>query len=136
MNDNDKELMIAVLCQIGKLDFRALTQRIKPDVQPEDITRAMIESTRIRWNGLKRRHGIEALEPPDTPQRAPPKRGKSNLTKRKADNDEDIAESPSPSKKNTKGKAKAKAIVKLERIDKEDKAFDNAMFGLDPNFEA
>lgn len=133
MNDNEKELMIAALAQIGRLDFRALTQRIKPDVEPENITRAMIESTRIRWNGLKKRHGIEAQAPevPDAPQKSPIKKGR--VAKRKADNNDETAESPSPSKKKDKGQAKA--VVKLERSDKEDKAFEDAMYGVGNDYE-
>ncbi|KAI9647042.1 hypothetical protein NHQ30_005044 [Ciborinia camelliae] len=137
MNDNDKELMIGVLSQNNQIDFRALTEFLKRDLEPDQITRAMIESSRLRWKGLKERLGIAAPPPghPTTPsKRSAPKKdgtGRSGKgRKRKADVDDDSSEPSSPSKKKDKGQAKA-AIVKLERIDKEDKAFDDAMFSMD-----
>ncbi|ESZ91450.1 hypothetical protein SBOR_8173 [Sclerotinia borealis F-4128] len=86
MNENDKELMIAALAQHKQMDFKLLAQTLKPDLQPDEITRAMVENV-----------------------------------------DNDSAEPPSLSKKKDKGQAKA-AIVKLERIDKEDQAFEDAIF--------
>ncbi|THV53522.1 hypothetical protein BGAL_0048g00170 [Botrytis galanthina] len=143
MNDNDKQIMIGVLQQIDRVDFKVLAQSLHPELEPAEITRAMVESLRIRWRGLKQRHGIEP--PPTTPNISPKKdanravnragNGSGRGRKRKVtieDNDE--SESPSPMKKKDKGQGKA--VVKLEISDKGDKAFEDAIFAYGPDDEA
>ncbi|KAJ8068705.1 hypothetical protein OCU04_002404 [Sclerotinia nivalis] len=72
MNDNDKELVKGVLSQNDKIDFKLLKKFLKPELEPDEITRTMIESTRLRWKGLKERHGI-VNPPPATPDASPKK---------------------------------------------------------------
>ncbi|KAF7958118.1 hypothetical protein EAE96_003682 [Botrytis aclada] len=143
MNDNDKQVMIGVLQQIDRVDFKALAQSLHPELEPAEITRAMVESLRIRWKGLKQRHGIEP--PPPSPSISPKKdanraankvgSGNGRGRKRKVINeDNDESEPPSPTKKKDKGQGKA--IVKLEMSDKGDKAFEDAFFAYGPDDEA
>lgn len=141
MNERDKDIMIKVLAQVEKIDFKILARQLNPDVEEDQITRAMVEGTRIRWKGLKQRLGITAppQDPPNTPpQRAAPRRGggvsrsgngKGGGRKRKiqAENTSDFVEAASPSKKKEKGQA----VVKTERSNQEDKAFEDTYWGLD-----
>ena len=143
MNDNDKQIMIGVLQQIERVDFKALAQCLHPELEPTEITRAMVESLRIRWKGLKQRHGIE---PPPVSPNASPKKGANRVgdragygsgrgRKRKVIiEDNDDSETPSPTKKKDKGQGKA--VVKLEVRDKGDKAFEDAIFAYGPDDEA
>lgn len=140
MNERDKELMIGVLSQQQKVDFTVLAKALNPDLEPDQIPRATVESLRLRWKGLQSRLGIAPpLQPPTPPKNDQPKRNGAGRgaarrkgSKRKADvdNEGDSSEIPSPNKKKDKGQKKA-PVVKLERNDKEDKAFEDAMFSMD-----
>ncbi|QSZ35481.1 hypothetical protein DSL72_008351 [Monilinia vaccinii-corymbosi] len=135
MNEKDKELAVGVLSQQQRVDLTVLAQSLNPDLKPDQITRAMVESLRIRWKGLQTRLGI--APPPTSPKSVPAKKdggrrragagtGKGRKRKADIDNDGDTSKVPSPSKK--KGRKEAKAnVVNLERNDKEDKAFEGAI---------
>ncbi|APA07696.1 predicted protein [Sclerotinia sclerotiorum 1980 UF-70] len=129
MNENDKELIKGVLSQDRKVDFKALTQFIKPEIEPDEITRAMVESTRLRFKGLEKRLGIatpKSFTPDTSPKKSLPKKESSRGRKRKVHIEDDTGETSSPSKRKDKGQAKT--VVKLEGSDKEDNAFEDAMF--------
>ncbi|TGO67284.1 hypothetical protein BOTNAR_0045g00280 [Botryotinia narcissicola] len=143
MNDNDKQIMIGVLQQIDRVDLKVLAQSLHPELEPAEITRTMVESLRIRWKGLKQRHGIEP--PPTTPNVSPKKdtnkavnrasNGSGRGRKRKVNiEDNNESEPPSPMKKKDKGQGKA--VVKLDISDKGDKAFEDAIFAYGPDDEA
>ncbi|TEY65551.1 hypothetical protein BOTCAL_0139g00180 [Botryotinia calthae] len=143
MNDNDKQIMIGVLQQIERVDFKALAQSLHPELEPTEITRAMVESLRIRWKGLKQRHGIEP--PPLGPNASPKKdanrfggraRNQSGRGRKRKVTIEDNHESEIPSPMKKKDKGQDKAVVKLEVRDKEDKAFEDAIFSYCPDDEA
>ncbi|CAD6440114.1 42076bd4-a4f1-445b-9301-80ad67946f0e [Sclerotinia trifoliorum] len=138
MNDNDKELVKGVLSQNGKVDFKSLTKFLKPELEPDKITRAMVESTRLRYKGLKERLGLASATPatPDPSPKKPPKKEGGRGRKRKAHIEDDTAEASSPSPSKKKDKGQAKAVVNLEGSDKEDNAFQDAMFAYEHHDEA
>ncbi|RAL67400.1 hypothetical protein DID88_008155 [Monilinia fructigena] len=140
MNERDKELMIGVLSQQQKVDFTVLAKALNPDLEPDQIPRATVESLRLRWKGLQSRLGI-APPPPTSPKGNQTKRngagrGAARRKDRKRKADIDYEGNPSedsrssPSKKKGEGQTKA-LIVKLETNDKEDKAFEDAIFSMD-----
>ncbi|KAB8300424.1 hypothetical protein EYC80_000598 [Monilinia laxa] len=134
MNERDKELMIGVLAQQQKIDFTVLAKALNPDLEPDQIPRATVESLRLRWKGLQSRLGIAPPSPTSPKGDQTKKKGTARVKcrKRKADVEYEgnHSEAPSPSKKKDEGQTKA-SIVKLERNDKEEKAFEDAMFSMD-----